>query len=462
MPNFDTHGFWLFGNDGIKDKEEQEKEHQEELCRLMEQYGAYLGVLEEQKYVLRGSKLACEYGTSEALLDMYYDYGATWSSFQLPIATCADFFPGNIHHFGSCLCPEEQYVGRLPMSKGTLENGGMAIKSQKNTYAHICVPLISKDQGWKQIDEEVLIEIGRKGYAPLLRDNAVLICQYGGIIRIVEVPDVTEKEPEELEWIPTQILQLDGNSVQEKKLKERVDGINEKVAEKEKKDKRYAQLYWDQDKIDIIWQKCRDFYEEYGVQVDPRMLIAIVAAEGTGSFDTSSSNKAADGGNGVQLDFETDCTNAIDLFGGKIIAFPKYYDDFKQAALDANKKAGLTKLKKEEDIDILHYLNWETPRLLLDSKRFESGGYAVDNQWHRNVRDVYSDLVDLDVPKKTWEYTKYILTFDESIFFEIAEEKGIEVDKEVEFEESPNGADSEGNQNGEYTIVGTIISKQDD
>ena len=118
------------------------------------------------------------------------------------------------------------------------------------------------------------------------------------------------------------IFFLDGSSIQEKNLKDRVDDINEYVAGKEKEDSRYAQLYWDQDKINIIWEKCRDFYDEYEVQIDPRMLIAIVAAEGSGSFHTSSTNKAADGGNGVEFDFETDCIKAIDLLGGKIIAYP--------------------------------------------------------------------------------------------------------------------------------------------
>ena len=96
------------------------------------------------------------------------------------------------------------------------------------------------------------------------------------------------------------------------------------------------------------------FYDEYEVQIDPRMLIAIVAAEGSGSFHTSSTNKAADGGNGVEFDFETDCIKAIDLLGGKIIAYPKYCKDFKTAVLNANTKKGLEDLGVKKDIDILH------------------------------------------------------------------------------------------------------------
>ena len=64
--------------------------------------------------------------------------------------------------------------------------------------------------------------------------------------------------------------------------------------------------------------------------------------------------------------------------------------------------------------------------------------------------------MDLNVPKKTGKYTDYILTLDESIFSEIVDEKGIEVDKQVRFEDAQNGADAKGNPNGEYTVIGII------
>ena len=101
-------------------------------------------------------------------------------------------------------------------------------------------------------------------------------------------------------------------------------------------------------------------------------------------------------------------------------------------------------------------MNWETPRLWLNSEKFESGNYAADNHWNSKVRQIYSDLVDIDAEKKAGKYTEYILTLDESIFSEIADEKGIEVDKQVRFENTQNGADEEGNPNGEYTVVGVI------
>ena len=116
-------------------------------------------------------------------------------------------------------------------------------------------------------------------------------------------------------------------------------------------------LKWNQNKINVIWKKCEEFYEDYGVQVDPRLLLAIIVEEGTGSFNTSSDNKAGDGGNGPEANFEVDCEKAVDLLGGKIIAYVTFHGAFSKARAEAydNRRAGI----KDYD-DILHYLNWET------------------------------------------------------------------------------------------------------
>ncbi len=445
MSIFDPHNSWLFGNDGTRDEEEQEKEHQEELCRLMEQHQEYMGIIEEHKYVLRGSKIGCNCGTDKILLDMNEDHGITWSVDGIPVATCAECLPDNIHHFGSCLCPEKLYAGRLPMTKGMWENGKSARKSVNNIFAHICVPLIKEDQGWMQVGEDVLVEVGYENYKLLLLDSAVLVCQYGGVIRVLEVPG--EKEEKDLRRILFNIMQLDGDSAEEKKLAKYIKKINDGI--------KNEKLEWDQDKIDIIWEKCTDFYEKHQVLVDPRMLIAIIYAEGTGSFNTSSEKKAGDGGNGVEFDFEVDCKKAIDILGGKIMAYPNYKDKFVSAVLKANDKKGMEEFKKESDVDILHYLNWETPRLFFDDAQFNVGVYAEDNNWHKNVRDIYGNLVDLNISKETETYTNFILNSDKEIFFNTAKKYKIDVE-EVDFQAVPNGKDDKGRNNGEYTVVGII------
>lgn len=88
------------------------------------------------------------------------------------------------------------------------------------------------------------------------------------------------------QWI-FEKMNINGSSVQEIYLAGRLSGLR---------------LPWNQKKIDELWLSCENVYNEYGINVDPRFMLAIIIAEGTGSFDTSSDNLAADGGNGVETD----------------------------------------------------------------------------------------------------------------------------------------------------------------
>ena len=90
-------------------------------------------------------------------------------------------------------------------------------------------------------------------------------------------------------------MQLTGKTEAENNLKKRIDSMNGCIPNDD--------LKWNQNKINVIWKKCEEFYEDYGVQVDPRLLLAIIVEEGTGSFNTSSDNKAGDGGNGGSLHY---------------------------------------------------------------------------------------------------------------------------------------------------------------
>jgi hypothetical protein len=192
MAMFDSIGDFMFPNDGnLSDKEEQreEKRHQEQSLEMMYMYQLYYGAIEENKYALRGSVLSCQYGTKYAKLDCLKDHGVYKG--KNPVLAITDCAESNIHNFGSCLCPESNYAGRLPMTVGQDSNGVAAIKVPQNTYAHICVPVIGKSSVWHQAGSDVLIDANQKGYVPMLLDDAVLICQYGGIIRIVEVPNTS-------------------------------------------------------------------------------------------------------------------------------------------------------------------------------------------------------------------------------------------------------------------------------
>lgn len=190
MSIFDRYGNFVYLNDGSLSSEEEaeeQKRRQEQLCELMSMYQRYCGISTEQQYVSRGSKLRCQYGTELVQLDCLEDYGiyrGVW-----PLLTTLDCKPENIHDFGSCLCPEVNYLKRLPMTVEKTADGKKAIKAVYNQFPHICIPLVDEEHGWRQIDTDLLVEVNVQGYAPMLLSNAVLVCQYGGIITVEEVPE---------------------------------------------------------------------------------------------------------------------------------------------------------------------------------------------------------------------------------------------------------------------------------
>lgn len=149
------------------------------------------------------------------------------------------------------------------------------------------------------------------------------------------------------------------------------------------------------------------------------------------------------------MNFDNDIARAIDILGGKLITYAYYQENFSKAREEAYNK-GLAGIGDYDDI--LHYLNWETPRLQLDTVGFSSGVYAGDNTWHRGVRQIYSELAYDQVSK---DYTTYALSIGKDKMLEIADEIGIDI-KSVIFKPDRNGQNSNGNANNEYTIVGTI------
>lgn len=184
---------FVYPYDG-KERTNQEKQQEEEIrqkqsLELMHQYQQYYGMVEKNKYVLRESVLSCQYGTKYAKLDCEEDHGVY--KHMKPVMAITDCANNNIHNFGSCLCPEANYVGRLPMTNEVDNMGVPAIKAPQNKRAHICVPIISENSVWHQVDSNALIGVKQKGYAPMLLDNAVLVCQYGGIIGIKEIPNTS-------------------------------------------------------------------------------------------------------------------------------------------------------------------------------------------------------------------------------------------------------------------------------
>ncbi len=243
----------------------------------------------------------------------------------------------------------------------------------------------------------------------------------------------------EKEWIP-EVMRLDGDTEQEKALANQIDALNNKK----------ESIKWNQEKIDRVWEKCEEYYIEEGVQVDPRLLLAIICVEGTGSFNTNSNQKAGDGGNGPQSDFEKDVDYALDIVGGKIIAYATYQQEFSEARQAAYEQ-GLPGIKNYDDI--LHYINWQTPRVsIADENDYKmiSGVYAEANGWNSQVRQIYSEF---SYDKVSLAYTEYALSLGSVKLDEITQKYGIDIIN-VDFTAKKNGKDRRNNDNGEYTVVG--------
>ncbi len=164
----------------------------EYLLELMYMHQAYHDALSrklESQYALRGSKIKCSYGTKTALLDCVKDHGVLMGS--QPVSTCRDCGKSNIYNFGSCMCPERLYMSKkdgklLPMTGSVFPDGREAKKARMNSYAHICVPLMGRE--WLQEETDLMIEDNNVSIQALV-GSAVLTCHYGGLIRIVEVPE---------------------------------------------------------------------------------------------------------------------------------------------------------------------------------------------------------------------------------------------------------------------------------
>lgn len=196
---FDRHGLFLFETDcNLQESLESSKvdrtAHERQMLQLMYMYQTYHNIVQISQYASRGSKLVCQYGTKPALLDTLEDHGVYAGT--RPVMTCADCERVNLHDFGSCMCPERFYENRLPMTVPVHRNGIPAKQAPYNKYPHICVPLVNAQKGWYQAETGVFVEESNGTAYQALLDRAFLVCQYGGMITIPEVPvdevDITQ------------------------------------------------------------------------------------------------------------------------------------------------------------------------------------------------------------------------------------------------------------------------------
>ena len=230
-------------------------------------------------------------------------------------------------------------------------------------------------------------------------------------------------------WIPSTIIDISGAS-------DAAEYFN-------KYEKNFTKLDWNQDKVNELWKASTDIFKAYNIQIDPRLLLAIIIQEGTGSFNTSSTNKAADGQNGVETNYATDLMKANSLIFGKILGYVYYGEEFRQAVSNNNDKAGIN-----GNGNILQYCNWSTPVIDTNKGKVRVGPYAGHGSWGDSVRKHYLSLGgDAEV------YENYLSSIDKSTVEKIAKDLGIKLTS-YNFEPLQNSQDSYGRKDGKWTVVG--------
>lgn len=145
------------------------------------------------------------------------------------------------------------------------------------------------------------------------------------------------------------------------------------------------QLVWTQAKLDRLWEWAGQ------VCIDPRVMLAVLFQEGTGSFNTNAdvpvqwwtNGRYVQGGSGPQPDFEKDLEAALSkhIFA-KVVAYGYYAMSFQQAV----QAAGLG------DGNLFQYVNWITPWYKPSGWIVRPGPYATHTVWWKGLQHYFDTL----------------------------------------------------------------------
>lgn len=313
-----------------------------------------------------------------------------------------------------------------------------------------CRALMNLNANWENITTDIsylAFKDDMKGTLPGINMTSILFCRHGGFIypvtsgqimdslAIILVKDrtaLTDEDLKELGYLFQTgdentrnsifdylfpISYLTGTSYGETELARHISILNnDKVPEAAKK---YVQalntlginynnytieemirlLSWNQDKINKTYEECRKYSVESGILISPKLALAIIGAEGTGSYDTNAAvKKCYNNGNGPQHDFNIDTRAALELIKNKVAGFAFYKDEYEKAALSA----GLT------DSLLIIYLCQKNPIL----GKNDTGIYADSDLWIELVVQKYQKYSS-GSKAETRDYLKdYELFFD--------------------------------------------------
>lgn len=146
-----------------------------------------------------------------------------------------------------------------------------------------------------------------------------------------------------------------------------------------------SQLTWTQAKIDRLWQKANE------IGIDPRVMLAVLFQEGTGSFNTNAAvpvqwwtgTQYVRGGSGPQPDFEEDLADALEShILAKVRAYGYYAAQFQQAVVSGGLGDG----------NLFQYVNWITPWVKSSGWVIRPGPYATHTVWWKGLQNYFDNL----------------------------------------------------------------------
>ena len=130
-----------------------------------------------------------------------------------------------------------------------------------------------------------------------------------------------------------------------------------------------------QERLDHLWGACLRAWP----RVDPLLAVAVLGQEGTGSFDTSAANRAADGGHGPEAVWALDVARAVGHLAAKLSAY--------RTAV----AAGFTEEAQTLGLmgSAIQFCNWPGPLPGFDPAW---GVYAQHSEWWVNVTAFYEEM----------------------------------------------------------------------
>lgn len=172
-----------------KDWKKNKKEYQERANKLMTRHYEFYQSICDEEYVTSGSVLSCSNSEELITIELPEDHGIIAENGK-PLLTCKDCEAGtHIGSFGTCSCNPENYT-RLGHHPSELSDE----ETVDGRGKYKCFPILSHD--WITKNQDFMIYVGNieADFHAALEKGAVLVCQYGGLITIEEVPDKTDDE----------------------------------------------------------------------------------------------------------------------------------------------------------------------------------------------------------------------------------------------------------------------------